>query len=651
MSIILENLQIMKKKINAQKVLVLFTVLLIGLTSCHKPEDINTDVDNRSDIAFTVNNNSDDLNKRMNIVREPLVDNNSFKTLDVGGDCFDYTWYLVAEVDAPLFNGEPLSATDVRIFGDLAYVTYHRQGAEIGGGLGIINISDPTDPIIISYAEFDDADINTLAVDSESRVFLAGSSRKGAILRQVYTTDGHIVPNSPADIKLADAYDDGTVPPNANGIALSDDYIYMSAGNRSGGTFQLNRNDLAFVANEEYTDAKHVAVNGLFTGDYQLSLVAGDNAKLNVHRVGADRSLVNSWDLGVIKHQNVAEPYLGKATLSIREGENIAFIAMNSRGAKGINIETGEEVYSTPDDMLTIGNTHGLAVDEKFIYLANSDDGLFIGCLTEEGEIIEVQRWDLGETGASANMVQTDGDWVFVAKGGGGLKILRKVLNGTYPSVCDWDESGAPTCTEETVLCEDLISDFLLTLPDGQNALTNHPEYFLNENREVVLTEEAEVSVTFVMEGAGYKNTFGYYTYDVSNPPESVDDIKSSMRIIFANASAQGSGGSLQEGDLVNLGSFDAGTVIGYFVIANGWNGTEVTEGLATYYSLPALNRDVTQQSIMLYSESCGSLITSFEDMHTSGGDKDFNDIVVKTTIDPMSAMDMTEVYKMVSAK
>lgn len=647
MSIILENLQIMKKKINAQKVLVLFTVLLIGLTSCHKPEDINTDVDNRSDIAFTVNNNSDDLNKRMTIVREPIVDNNSLKTLDVGGDCFDYTWYLVAQLDALELGDEPLSATDVRILGNYAYVTYHRQGAEIGGGLEIIDISDPTNPFSISTAVFDDADINTLAVDSESRVFLAGSSRKGAILRQVYTTDGHIGPNSPADIKLSDAYVDGTVPPNANGIALSDDYIYISAGNRSGGTFQLDRQTLDFVDNEEYSDAKHVALNGGSAGAYQLTLVAGDDAELKVHQVGTDRSLVNSWDLGVIKHQNVAEPYLGKATLSIREGENIAFIAMNSRGAKGINIETGEEVYSTPDDMLTIGNTHGLAVDEKFIYLANSDDGLFIGCLTEEGEIIEVQRWDLGETGASANMVQTDGDWVFVAKGGGGLKILRKVANGTYPAVCDWDETGAPTCTEETVLCEDLISDFLLTLPDGQDALDDHPEYFTNANREVVLTEEAEVSVTFVMEGAGYKNTFGYYTYNKEYPPTAVEDIKETMTIIFSNASDPvGGKGTLKEGDRVNLGSFEAGTVIGYFVIANGWNGTEVTEGLATYYSLPALNRLGTQQSIMLYSERCGSLITSFEDMHTSGGDRDFNDIVVKTTIDPMSAMDMTEVYK-----
>lgn len=641
----------MYKKINAQKFLVLLAALFIGLTACNKREDIDTDIEDVIDKAFVINNNFDDLNTRMHIVREPISDNNSLKLLDVGGDCYDYTWFLVAEVDAPTFAGEALSATDVRVFGDRVFVTYHRQGEDIAGGLEVIDISDPTAPVILSYAEFDDADINTLAVDDMGayaglRVFLAGSSRNGAILRQLYTDIDGLITHRDLDIKLSSAYTDGTTTASANGVTLSDDYIYMSSGNSFGGTFQFDRNDLSMLSHEEYTDAKSVSVNGGSAGAYQLSLVAGDNAKLKVHHVGTDRTLLNSWDLGTIVHQNVDEPYLGKATLSIREGENIAFIAMNSRGAKGINIETGEEVYSTPVDMLTIGNTHGLAVDEKFIYLANSDDGLFIGCLTEEGEIIEVQRWDLDESGSSANMVQTSGDWVFVAKGGGGLKILRKVENGVYPAVCNWDADGRPTCVEETELCESLVEDFNVVLPDGVNALNAHPEYFLNENREVVLTENADVSVSFVREGAGYKNSFGYYTYDISNPPTSVDDIKSSMKIIFSNASAAGSGGTLLSGDLVNIGSFDAGTVIGYFVIANGWNGSEVTEGLETFYTIPEFNRTGTQQSIMMYSDACGSLLTAFEDIHISRGDRDYNDIVVKTSIDPMSAMNTAVVVQ-----
>ena len=82
-------------------------------------------------------------------------------------------------------------------------------------------------------------------------------------------------------------------------------------------------------------------------------------------------------------------------------------------------------------------------------------------------------------------------------------------------------------------------------------------------------------------------------------------------------------------------------------MIANGWNGSEVTEGLYTFYTLPKFNLAGSQQAIMMYSESCSALITTFEDMHISGGDKDFNDLIVQTNISPMSAMSTKDVVEL----
>ncbi len=647
----------MKSHINAQKVLFLFAVLFLGLTACKKNQDVSSDIDTVVDNSFVINNNLDDLNTRMKIVHDPILFSNNLKEAGTG-NCGNYTWYLVAEVDAPIFDGAPLSATDVRVVGNKAYVSYNRQGDVHAGGIEIIDISDPAYPEIKSFMEFDGVDINTLAVDETGtdaarNVYLAGSSnKKGAILRTVVANDGYFN-GGVSDISLSKALRSGEISASANGIALSNDYIYVSAGNTNGGTFQLDKNSMTLVSNEEYSDAKAIALNGLNEGDYQLTLIGGDDAKLNVYHIGTDRTLVRSIPLGSIVHQNVAEPYLGKATVSIRQGEKVAFIAMNSGGMKAVNIETGALVYTSPADMLTTGNTHGLTIDDNSIYMANSDDGLYIGCIPEDGgEIVFAQHWDLDETGASANMVQTSGDWVFVAKGGGGLKILRKVRNTLFPTVDDYDENGRPNPVDGTeTLCEDLIASFNLTLPEGKNAIRKHHKYFENENREVILTERADVAVSFVTEGAGFKNAFGYYTYNKNNPPQSIDDIKASMTIIFANASATGSGGTLNEGDRVDLGSFDAGTVIGYFVISDGWNGFEVTEGLNTFFTNPNLNRGGTQQSLMMYSENCGSLLTSFEDIHISRGDKDYNDLVVKTSISPMSAMSTTGVLKMTTRR
>jgi len=647
----------MKKRINVS----LFIGIILGFafTSCNKQTNIDSDFDSVVDNAYTVNNTADELNKRMSIIHEPVMftDGTSFKGSKSAEN--GYTWYYVAEVAAPIFNGEPLSATDVRILGNRAYVTYNRQGSVYAGAIEVIDITDPGYPVLRSYMQFDGVDINSLAVDDQGsdaqrRIWLAGSSyKKGAILRQVIAEDGYLT-GGVADISLSKALSNNRITASANGIGLSDNYIYISTGNSEGGTFQLDRQSLTFVANEEYPDAKAIALNGTSNGSYQLSLIGGDDGRLLVYRVGENRDLLHDFNLGPIVHQNVADPYYGKATVAIRPGEKTAFIAMNRDGMKAIDIETGNVVYTSPSNMLTIGNTHGLTIDNEFIYMANSDDGLFIGEFpTGGGEIREIQRWDLDETGASANMVQTDGDWVFVAKGGGGLKILRKIPNGDIPSVCEWDQDGAPTTCKMNpeALCDHLISDFKYTLPDRKDATKKRPGFFQNENREIVLNQTADVSVTFVSEGAAYKNTFGYYTYNVNNPPQSVEDIKSSMKIVFANASAQGSGGGLFEGDRLYLGTFDAGTVIGYFLIADGWNGQEVTDGLYTFYTSPQLNRDNAQQSLLLYSESCNSIITAFEDMHIDSGDRDFNDLVVKTSISPESAVNTDDMNMLLHKK
>lgn len=52
-----------------------------------------------------------------------------------------------------------------------------------------------------------------------------------------------------------------------------------------------------------------------------------------------------------------------------------------------------------------------------------------------------------------------------------------------------------------------------------------------------------------------------------------------------------------------------------------------------------------------MYNPSCSSLLTAFEDIHISGGDKDFNDIVVETTIDPLSSMNTAVVVQFPTLK
>lgn len=143
---------------------------------------------------------------------------------------------------------------------------------------------------------------------------------------------------------------------------------------------------------------------------------------------------------------------------------------------------------------------------------------------------------------------------------------------------------------------------------------------------------EGDVSVTFISEGAGYRNSFGYFTYDDSgNILEEVT--------IFSNASAEGSGGSLLAGDTVNLGTFTEGENIGFWVTANGYadpNGY-------TYYSIDSLNPDGERHIAIVEDPATGALVIGFEDLYNLG-DSDYNDVLFTVAVTPYDAIDTSNI-------
>jgi len=142
---------------------------------------------------------------------------------------------------------------------------------------------------------------------------------------------------------------------------------------------------------------------------------------------------------------------------------------------------------------------------------------------------------------------------------------------------------------------------------------------------------DGDLSVTFISEGAGYQNTFGYftYTYDANGDPVIGD-----MVTIFDNASADGSGGSLLAGDTVDLGSFSEGDNVGFFVTADGYNG-----GTNTFYSVDSLNGDGLRHIAIATDPVTEEIYIGFEDLW-GGGDQDYNDVVFTVTATPYAAVD-----------
>ena len=155
----------------------------------------------------------------------------------------------------------------------------------------------------------------------------------------------------------------------------------------------------------------------------------------------------------------------------------------------------------------------------------------------------------------------------------------------------------------------------------------------------VDLDEEAEVFVTFVQESTGYKNSFGFFTFDRDNPPQTSAEVMET--IVFPNLSSP----HMARGHRLSLGTFPAGTSIGFLIAANGFDYyTGVTsEETPYYYSLSYLNPEedptLRQHTVMLYDEEVGEVILGFEDLPGTWGDNDFNDAVFSIKTSPGTAI------------
>ncbi|KZX00500.1 hypothetical protein JL49_11475 [Pseudoalteromonas luteoviolacea] len=171
-----------------------------------------------------------------------------------------------------------------------------------------------------------------------------------------------------------------------------------------------------------------------------------------------------------------------------------------------------------------------------------------------------------------------------------------------------------------------------------------------DEGSTIHLNEEAEVFITFIHEGAGYKNSFGYFTFDPENPPTTPEEVQET--IVFPNLSYP----HLTNGHRVSIGTFPAGTSIGFFVAANGfWYYTGVKNWqIPYYYSISALNPEPTeelrQHCVLLYDEQEQEVVIGFEDLPRTWGDNDFNDAVFSVTASPGSAISSTNLVTMPEA-
>lgn len=568
--------------------------------------------------GLVIINNASELSRRLSmknvvvrIIPEYLRDNNLKTTSKVTDLRSNFLFRLTAEVAPPVHNGRTLMATHVFFADNFAFVSYNIRGNDFGGALEIFDVREINNPRILSQAIFPKSDINAVYYD-KGKVYLVGAAGKFEEYKFKDPASFKVLSVNPnMQILGLDTIVD--IPSfSANGIYVSEDKIYITSGN-TGGLTILNQS-YGLVRKENIPDARSVTAN-----NNHVFVLSGQPGTIRVFDKNSSQFL-NSHHIG-----GANTP---QAKSEVAATNEYLFAALNEEGVRVVNVNTNlgtvRQQIAKPEtpagDLDSNHVTNSVSFNHPLLFMGNGASGVAVGELipAQNDQIVLKGRMAF-EDKSSTNFVKSGGNVIFVASGLGGLKILS----------ISKDE-GVPPDIIPTRPCPTLLTAIRQMFPEGQNAQNNWPKLFRQGVTLNVTTAEAtNVYVKFVGEDAGLKNTFGYYAYPADNPPTSIQDLQ--KHVVFPNVSGTGEGGGLVSGDLVQLGTgpFPANTVIGFYLVVQGWANGQMVEGIYTHYTNTNLNPNNIQQHLLFIESGCNDLVLTFEDIELPFSNKDFNDIIL----------------------
>jgi hypothetical protein len=338
------------------------------------------------------------------------------------------TLTLVAEISPPTVAGEVVQATSVsRILGNVAVVGYNMRGAPYLGGVDWIARVDTSRPLLSSGAIFNDADVNAVAADG-LRVYMAIATSAPQYPYPAAIERLSVFGNR---MRLADNDRAGLISYAATSVEEVGDIVYATSGN-TGGVYALAADDFSLLGSFPLNDARWVAWDE--TGG-RIVVVQGTPGQISVFAEGdfpgGSLNLLNTFPF---PGADVPE---SKSTVEISGGK--AFIAAGPEGVQIVCLDTGALIGNVPrPDPASLGLdpsvvvTNAVTVDRDLMFISNGEAGVYVarapqrfsdsGCAIQSIVVEGKLRFANLE---SANHVSFRSDYLFVAAGLGGVKVVR----------------------------------------------------------------------------------------------------------------------------------------------------------------------------------------------------------------------------------
>ena len=387
--------------------------LLLGthvLFQCTEPPD---------DGRIILENNLTTLSSRVTYLSESVEIDTSVQTESLARPSVNpVSLTLIAEVDPPVINGQTLQATDIFIKSDKAYVAYNMIGEPYLGAVDIFDVKDEDDPELISSMLFTDSDVNGLTFKDDHLYLALATSRDAfespAVVEKVRVRRG----------QLTDDTQTFDVPSwAATDVEVSSNHLFVTSGADSGYVTVIRLNNDEVVFSYPVEDARGVATDG-----DDVAVIAGTPARLVTFDYDSGE-LLNDYAL------EGASIDFSKSTVEIHRKK--AVVAVGDGGTQILCLENGEVIEQiAPPDVEgldpSVTVTNAASTDSKTLYMSNGEAGVYVAwtrdkfdskdCDVDDLELIGQFRFDDLQ---SVNHVKVDKNYLFVAGGLGGLKILR----------------------------------------------------------------------------------------------------------------------------------------------------------------------------------------------------------------------------------
>jgi hypothetical protein len=399
-----------------RKSVYLFSFLAMSLLiGCDNNDDNATD--NQSINGITISTEQVSLNQRLDYTNSGVIaieNNTSTQKLAASNASTSFPLVQIAEIKPPVdSNGKTLQASHVAVNGNYAYVSYIMRGDVYSGAIDVIDVSDPYKPKLVTSALIANTDIASLTYSNGNLIIGAAKD----VDKDPLLTSPAIVMN----MELSSGLLTGKYKINylesrvTTDVAANSSYYFAVTGD-NGSLFKLNSSTKAIAGKTAVADLRSIAL----TSDKVVTL--SGTKGVNVYSqstLALQKSFTTSTDVSGAKRTMDVDG----TKLLVSEGSNgLGIYDINS----GSKLQTISVSAAGEDNV-----TNAVSVNDGYAFVANGALGLNVYQTGSQLSLLGA----LGIAGSS-NYVKSSGDYIYVASGTGGLKIIKMEKPNTTFASC-----------------------------------------------------------------------------------------------------------------------------------------------------------------------------------------------------------------------